>query len=512
MADDTHSRGYRNDPYGRDGTGASGQSTDPLTELARLIGQSDPFATGGGRDRRPDARPSEPPASQAWPGEESANPHHYQDQHAPAHDPRAPAYDGHGGTSEPQHHADDGYAARETYPADGGHASEPYDQGHGRGYGDQQFHDDRSYQAGQHAAPAAAAYDAPFRDHGDRQGQGYEAPYFGANEHGPGQDDEFYEDEPAPRRRGGLITVAALVGLAVIGSAGAFAYRTVFTGPGGAPPVIRSDGGPNKIVPATQNADSGTSKQIYDRMVDRGQNERVVSREEQPISIPLDPARNPRVAAPASGAPALPGGPPQTADTSALAPAQAGAGEPKKIRTVTIKADQPGEPARPATPSRSAAPPAAPAQRAPAPASPNAPLSLAPQDLASAAAPPPQAVRPSPAAPPPQAVRPSPPPQVARTSPPPPRPPAASETHAGGGYFVQLTAQKTEEEAQSSFRGIQAKYASVLSGRQPVIRRKDLGSRGVFYGAQVGPFSREDAAQLCDSLKSAGASCMVQRN
>ncbi len=47
----------------------------------------------------------------------------------------------------------------------------------------------------------------------------------------------------APRRRGGLITVAALVGLAVIGTAGAFAYRTVFTGPSGAPPLIRADGG-----------------------------------------------------------------------------------------------------------------------------------------------------------------------------------------------------------------------------------------------------------------------------
>ena len=78
--------------------------------------------------------------------------------------------------------------------------------------------------------------------------------------------------------------------------------------------------------------------------------------------------------------------------------------------------------------------------------------------------------------------------------------------------FVQVAAQKTQEEAQASYRGIQAKYASVLSGRQPVIRRKDLGSKGVFYGAQVGPFSREDAVQLCESLKTAGATCMVQKN
>ena len=44
------------------------------------------------------------------------------------------------------------------------------------------------------------------------------------------------------------------------------------------------------------------------------------------------------------------------------------------------------------------------------------------------------------------------------------------------------------------------------------IKRKDLGSRGVYYGAQVGPFtSRSAAVQLCESLKAAGGTCLVQR-
>jgi cell division protein FtsN len=35
----------------------------------------------------------------------------------------------------------------------------------------------------------------------------------------------------------------------------------------------------------------------------------------------------------------------------------------------------------------------------------------------------------------------------------------------------------------------------------------------VFYGVQVGPFaSREDAVQLCESLQSAGGSCMIQKD
>ena len=79
-------------------------------------------------------------------------------------------------------------------------------------------------------------------------------------------------------------------------------------------------------------------------------------------------------------------------------------------------------------------------------------------------------------------------------------------------FFVQLAAQWSEEDAQSTFRAIQAKYPEQLAGRQPVIRRMDL-EKGVFYRVQVGPFaSRENAVQLSESLKSAGAACMIQKN
>jgi hypothetical protein len=77
---------------------------------------------------------------------------------------------------------------------------------------------------------------------------------------------------------------------------------------------------------------------------------------------------------------------------------------------------------------------------------------------------------------------------------------------------VQLSAQKTEGEAQSAFRAAQGKYSSVLGGHQPLIRKKDQGDRGVFYATQVGPFPREEANQLCENLKSAGGTCFIQRN
>ena len=79
--------------------------------------------------------------------------------------------------------------------------------------------------------------------------------------------------------------------------------------------------------------------------------------------------------------------------------------------------------------------------------------------------------------------------------------------------MVQLSAQRSEADAQTSFRAMQAKYSSVLSGHQPLIRRKDQGDRGVFYAAQVGPFgAKSDADQLCEALKSAGGTCLVQKN
>src|SRR5438552_2381055 len=46
MADNNTSRFRSTDPFGR-GPGPSGPANDPLAELARLIGQNDPFAEFG---------------------------------------------------------------------------------------------------------------------------------------------------------------------------------------------------------------------------------------------------------------------------------------------------------------------------------------------------------------------------------------------------------------------------------------------------------------------------------
>jgi hypothetical protein len=96
--------------------------------------------------------------------------------------------------------------------------------------------------------------------------------------------------------------------------------------------------------------------------------------------------------------------------------------------------------------------------------------------------------------------------QVASTNP----APAAS---GGGGYVAPVSSQKNEADAQASYQALQKKFPSVLGSRAPLIKRVDLGDKGVYYRAMVGPFgTTEEAAQFCANLKTAGGQCVVQRN
>jgi hypothetical protein len=267
----------------------------------------------------------------------------------------------------------------------------------------------------------------------------------------------------------------------------------------GPPPVIRADNSPTKVVPAGVGGVPGeASPKINERLGD-GSQERLVRREEDPVVL-RDPPRglnaNPGMQLAGVGAPA----PAASAPLPAAAPPAGAAGAggaaeepppPKRVRTVSIRVDQ-GAPGAAAPPSRSA-----PATRvaAAAPALPPAgaaPLALTPQAVGAA-----QATAATAALEPPQSA-------AARAR--------ASQSAESTGFVVQLSAQKSESEAQAAFRSLQTRYA-VLNGRSPLIRRKDRGDRGVVYAALVGPFgTRDEAIQLCESLKMAGGDCFVQKN
>jgi hypothetical protein len=415
MARDTNFRPRRSDElHGDPDPATGGRGSDPLAELARLIGQDDPLATG--RQGRGSSRPA------------SVEP---RDDDPPAYHGRADYAD------DPHRYDAAGYQAA--------------------GYQDARYQDERGYETGEHQeAYASGAY------YDDGQAQ---------------YSDEGY-DEPQPeKRRGGIMTIAAVVGLALIGTVGIFGYRA-WTSPSttsGEPPVIKAEQAPTKVIPATPSTDSQPSKQTYDRVGDRG-GERVVTREEQPI----DPRNAVRMPAPAgSGAPLSTGSvlPPLPAQTQSAALTGT---EPRKVKTETIRPNQTAAGGAANQPARMAN--VAPPQAAPAP--------VATRSLGS----------PAPAA-------------TAPATSPAPAAPARTANIENGGYVVQVASQRSEADAQASFRALQQKYPSVLGSYQVMVRRADLGDKGIYYRAQVGPFATaEQATEMCTSLKSAGGQCIVQRN
>jgi hypothetical protein len=231
-----------------------------------------------------------------------------------------------------------------------------------------------------------------------------------------------------------------------------------------------------------------------------GGGEKLVSREEVPVDI------NSRSGASLVEFPPLNqnSSPPPAASVSPTGPALATAAngrmpnnEPRKIKALIVKGDAAengGMPAgaaalaKPDPAARSASTPTAPAQRSPsaADAGANTPPTLSPQTPAS---------------------DPTPPTRLAATN------AVQTAPSAGGNYLVQVSSEKNEAHARASYRALQNKFSAALGSRPPVIKRADLGAKGVYYRAMVGPFgSTEEAAKFCGNLKSAGGQCVVQRN
>jgi hypothetical protein len=345
--------------------------------------------------------------------------------------------------------------------------------------------------------PAAGEEDHHDRDHreGSLTGQrqyGRQPHDYGDEYHEYGYDEQDEETEYAEHeeldheaganRRSSTRVVVAVLGLAIFGTAAAFGYRTIFKAdPSGSSPapIIRADNSPTKITPVSADVNAKPATSVFDGR----SKEQLIPRDEEPVDV----------AAPFGSAAA------GTAESSApvSAPPRGNpglSGDPKRVRTVPIRADQSEASSSDRPASRSVPPPqsqprsAQARQAAPQPPAPSPPRQVAAATPAST----------SPAG-------------DAKATPTVPEP-AATRGIEAGGFVVQLSAARSEADAQASFRTLQGKYPA-LSGREPLIRRKDLGDRGIFFATQVGPFGvKGEADQLCETLKTSGASCFVQKN
>ncbi len=468
MAEDRRNRpeysGDRASGSARDGGRASSSrdgASDPLAELARLIGQSDPFAELGKRGRSSETvRRTDRPAPE-WLDRSTPAPDRHesgypqprqgyvpprQDYSPPGHGyvpgDRSPPYSAptYGDAADyRQQPAPDYYGEQDRYAPDQAGYDDPQDR---------YYEDDRSADDRYRVAVPSGQYDADA--------------YYAEDGHMPPQGEEGVM---GPRRRGGLgITVAAVVGLAVLGTAGAFGYRAFTSGSRApaTPPVIKADPTPPKSVPAPapQASADATSKPFQDRVA--APTERIVPREEQPVALPIAPPA-PRVTAPQPSA--------QSMAPLVSPPMPTTANEPKKVKTVVIRQEPIADNSTPLEPGA----PRAPVARPQAPAANAADPDSAPSRS-----------------------------RVASRTP----------ANVSGAYVVQVSAQRTEAEAQSSYQALQSKYPSVLGSRSANIRRVDLGDKGgVFFRAQVGTFSTaEQATAFCNSLKDVGGQCIVQKN
>ena len=513
---------------------------DPLAELARLIGQSDNGR--GGPPRAPAARepapsiepeePSLPAGPPSWmqranrqevPRSQQLTPASARDAFpAPPRMPQAQAFPAHGFPAGVQGHDDHGDDDAER--GFDSHESDHQDlrtQATPRSFPDPEFADelakldfrvgdsrrrfgDDEPSADPHREPAfdqpaggpdTSRYDdALFGQlgsaHQDYQGeQAYQEEHFSYQD---GYDES--EEEEAPKRRSGKAMVLAILALGVLGTGGAFAYRTYSSaGRSGEPPIIKADNSPTKIMASP--ADS--SPKVPDRLLGGDGGEKLVSREETPV----DPSRSiggnsgPRVvfpqlnqnSSPPSPASVTPGGLASTAP-SANNNGTLPNGDPRPIKTLSVSGTPADGGATGATQKPAkviAAQPVVPRNssvNANASAN-NTPMAITPQQ--------------------------APPGRVAAREQPAAAPAASS---AGGGYLVSISSQNSEAEAISSYQAVQAKYSSVLGSYSPVIKRVEPNGK-VMYRAAVGPFTtREEANKMCGSLKSAGGQCFAFSN
>lgn len=291
------------------------------------------------------------------------------------------------------------------------------------------------------------------------------------------------EEEPRSGRRT-LMIVAALVGAIGIGGAMAYTYKTVF---GGRSSALKADSGPVKAKPDTTTPKdvANLEKKLPNRLDGAAPGAESDDSQKDPSApnrvrlIPITPGGQPTAqpaATPPSAAPSIPG------IMLDMGPSPQRPQPPPNARS----------PVQAAAPQPAATPPAA-APTRPA-AAPVRTIMVNPTSPEPAAATPPPAAKKTVKAP------------VAKANASPDGPTASLATPpTGAGYVAVLASQKTRMDALKMFADLQQKYGDVLGTKTPDVQEANLGDKGMWYRAVVGPpGSRDGASSLCSQLKSAG--------
>ena len=331
----------------------------------------------------------------------------------------------------------------------------------------------------------------------------------------------------SPRRRLVSVGAGlAVVAVAVTGAL-TYKGMQGSAGGSGSVPLVQADTTPLKVAPKVADGVEipDQNRQIYDRNAtskDSGQI-KIVNREEQPLDV-AEAAR--AAGGPSASQGTTPGsnafdafGEPRRVRTVAVkpegppaapAPAPVAAAEPavSPVPTMVLPSSDPAPAAaKPARPVRSAdalasavmpmpATPApepaaeAPARVQPAKPAPVAPVAVkkAPQRVASLA------------------------PDSGQTSPETTQATASSidTTSPVGGFSVQLGVRNSANDARTALHQMQAKYTQ-LAGKPELIRQAEVNGKTIFR-VRVGPLAKDEASSLCSTLQGAGGQCFVAKN
>ena len=461
---------------------APSSRNDPLAELARIVGQDDPFQSLLANDGSVRPRQQSVPADDLFAVRDTAAPAARQAQargqqggyadpgydHAayPQIDPRAAA--------QAHDYQSAASAEGQTAYGNGGYAQEYYDEGEA-----------------QHAV------------YGEPESQGY---------------------PPVEQRRSrkGLAAVGTVLAAALLGVGAAYVYSGgSASGESGAPPLVLATSAPTKVQPQNPGGVEipNQNKQIYERASQSAQTKdtketKVVNREEQPVDVKQAVRMNGAVADATGATVSAPQGQ-QPAGGLNL-------GEPRKVRTLSIRPD--GTLINPEASAARPVPVPLPAMTLPAEAR-GTPVQAAPVQVASAQPFPAQArpaastpvaasATPAPSRPIPAASTPtsgSSPQSVAAVQPVPTAPATAAATEAVvGGYAVQLGLANSETAAGATLAQLQRKHPD-LNGKPSMIRKAEVNGNTI-YRVRIGPLAKEEASSLCSKVQGQGGQCFVAKN
>lgn len=469
---------------------APASRNDPLAELARIVGQDDPFQSLLAHDAAARPRQQSSAADDLFarrdagaPAGRQAQPRGQQGGYAdPGYDRVVDPRGGAQGHSYPSASSPQGEAA---YDDNGGYAQEYYDEAEAQ----------QASSYGQSEAPA-------------------------------------YPLAEKRRSRKGLAAVGAVVAAGLLGGASAYVYGGgSASGESGAPPLVMATSAPTKVQPQNPGGVEipNQNKQIYERASQTPQakdakESKIVNREEQPVDVKQAVRMN-GATADATGA---------TVSTPP-APAQQPSGglslgEPRRVRTIAIRPDgtliqpqpEPGGARQGPIPLPAMTLPAEARSAPPAQATPSAstpvqvasaqPVPVQPRPAAGApvaASATPAAAKPIPAAATPTSG--SSPQRVASVEPVATAPaPVTATEGATGGYAVQLGLANSETAAGATLAQLQRKHPD-LNGKPSMIRKAEVNGNTI-YRVRIGPLAKEEASSLCSKVQGQGGQCFVAKN